>query len=78
VHLITSANMIVPESTDTEPLLKVSDEGEECRKVAVRAQRSESVGVDDRWPRLEDAASARWRRRARRLGRLDGKDDNRR
>jgi len=35
VHLITSANMIVPESTDTEPLPKVSDEGEECRKVAL-------------------------------------------
>ena len=35
VHLITSANMIVPESTVTEPLPKVSDEGEECRKVAL-------------------------------------------
>jgi len=35
VHLITSANMIVLESTDTEPLPKVSDEGEECRKVAL-------------------------------------------
>ncbi|KAJ1263910.1 hypothetical protein BS78_09G222300 [Paspalum vaginatum] len=33
VHFITTASMIVPESTHAELLSKVSDEGEECRKV---------------------------------------------
>jgi hypothetical protein len=58
-------------------LLPMDSSGESVA-VAVRSQRPEGVGVDDRWPRLEDAASARWRRRARRLGNVDGKDDNRR
>ncbi|PWZ08638.1 ABC transporter B family member 11 [Zea mays] len=34
-HLVAIANTIVPENTDTEPLPKESDEGEECRKVAL-------------------------------------------
>ncbi|CAN6336920.1 unnamed protein product [Urochloa humidicola] len=33
MHLVTNASMIVPDSTHAELLSKVSDEGEECRKV---------------------------------------------
>ncbi|CAL4909395.1 unnamed protein product [Urochloa decumbens] len=33
MHLITTASMIVPDSTHAELLSKVSDEGEECRNV---------------------------------------------
>lgn len=33
MHLITTASMIVRYSTHAELLSKVSDEGEECRKV---------------------------------------------
>lgn len=41
MYLVTTASMIVPESTHIELLSKVSDEGEECRKVPLSSYFSE-------------------------------------